>query len=138
MNYSLIATKLRGKFSLFSGEFSKNLDKTCQRFIGECIYGILLSQESVMLTEIGRSLNSVVPLRKIEERFCRQLAKPQIQQALHNQIARHASTQITEKSLLILDISDVKKQYAKKMEYLAKVHDGSSEKGEIVYLRKKK
>jgi len=131
MNYSLIATKLRSKISRFSGELSKNLDKTCQRFIRECLYGIL-SQESVMLTEIGRSLNSVVPLRKIEERFCRQLAKPQIQQALHDQIARHASNQITEDSLLILDISDVKKQYAKKMEYLAKVRDGSSEKGEIV------
>jgi len=131
MNYSLIATKLRNKISRFSGELSKNLDKTCQRFVRESIYGIL-SQESVMLTEIGRSLNSAVPLKKIEERFCRQLAKPQIQQALHNQIARHASSRITEDSLLILDLSDVKKNYAKKMEYLAKVRDGSSEKGEIV------
>jgi len=131
MNYSLIATKLRNKISRFSGELSKNLDKTCQRFVRESIYGIL-SQESVMLTEIGRSLNSAVPLKKIEERFCRQLAKPQIQQALHDQIARHASSRITEDSLLILDLSDVKKNYAKKMEYLAKVRDGSSEKGEIV------
>jgi hypothetical protein len=48
MNYSLIATKLRSKISRFSGELSKNLDKTCQRFIRECLYGIL-SQESVML-----------------------------------------------------------------------------------------
>jgi len=131
MNYSLIATKLRNKISRFSGELSKKLDKTCQRFVGECIYGIL-SQESVMLTEIGRSLNSEVPLKKIEERFCRQLAKPEIQQSLHDQIAQYASNQITDDSLLILDISDVKKQYAKKMEYLAKVRDGSSEKGEIV------
>jgi len=131
MNYSLIATKLRNKISRFSGELSKNLDKTCQRFIRECLYGIL-SQESVMLTEIGRSLNSSVPLKKIEERFCRQLAKPEIQQTLHDQIARQAASLITEDSLLILDISDVKKQYAKKMEYLAKVHDGSSENGEIV------
>lgn len=131
MNYSLIATKLRNKISRFSGELSKNLDKTCQRFIRECIYGIL-SKESVMLTEIGRSLNSTVPLKKIEERFCRQLAKPQIQQALHNQIARHASSLIAKDSLLILDISDIKKKYAKTMEYLAKVRDGSSERGEIV------
>lgn len=131
MNYSLIATKLRNKISRFSGELSKELDKTCQRFIRECIYGIL-SQESVMLTEIGRSMNSLVPLKKIEERFCRQLAKPAIQHALHDHLARQASSRITEDSLLILDISDVKKQYAKKMEYLAKVRDGSSENGELV------
>jgi hypothetical protein len=131
MNYSLIATKLRNKISRFSGELSKNLDKTCQRFIRESIYGIL-SQESVMLTEIGRSLNSAVSLKKVEERFCRQLAKAQISPALHHQIARHASSQITEDSLLMLDISDVKKKYAQHMEYLARVRDGSSEKGELV------
>lgn len=131
MNYSLIATKLRNKISRFSGELSKNLDKTCQRFIRECIYGIL-SQESVMLTEIGRSLNSTVSLKKVEERLCRQLAKPEIQQTLHHQIARHASSQITEDSLLMLDISDVKKKYAQSMEYLATVRDGSSAKGELV------
>lgn len=131
MNYSLIATKLRNKISRFSGKLSKNLDKTCQRFIRESIYGIL-SQESVMLTELGRSLNSAVPLKKIEERFCRQLAKPEIQQTLHDQIARHASSQITEDSLLILDISDVKKKYAQSIEYPAKVRDGSSETGELV------
>ena len=131
MNYSLIATKLRNKINRFSGELSKNLDKTCQRFIRECIYGVL-SQESVMLTDIGRSLSSTVKLKKIEERFCRQLAKPGIQQALHHQIARHASSQITEDSLLMLDISDVKKKYAQSMEYLATVRDGSSAKGELV------
>lgn len=131
MNYSLIATKLRGKISRFSGELSKNLDKTCTRFVRECIYGIL-SQESVMLTEIGRSLNSTVPLKKIEERFCRQLAKPDIQQALHDQLARHAADLITDDTLLILDLSDVKKKYAQAMEYLAQVRDGSSEKGDIV------
>jgi len=131
MNSSLIATKLRDKISRFSGLLSKNLDKTCRRFIQECIYGILF-QESVLLTEIGRSLNSTVALKKIEERFCRQLAKPKIQQTLHDQIARHASSQITEETLLILDLSDVKKQYAQSMEYLARVRDGSSEKGDLV------
>lgn len=85
-----------------------------------------------MLTEIGRSLNSSVSLKKVEERFCRQLAKPDIQQELHHQIARHASSQITENTLLLIDISDVKKKYAQSMEYLATVRDGSSANGELV------
>lgn len=34
--------------------------------------------------------------------------------------------------MLILDLSDVKKKYAEKMEYLTKVHDGSSDDGDIV------
>jgi len=126
MNYSLIATKLRDKISRFSGELSKNLDKTSRRFVREFIYGIL-SQELVLLTELGRSLNSHVSLIKIEERLCRQLVKPQIQQNPHDQIARHTSYLIKDDTLLIPDLSDLKKKYAQAMKYLTKVRDDSSD-----------
>ncbi|HET54392.1 MAG TPA: hypothetical protein ENN33_04150 [Ignavibacteria bacterium] len=82
MNYSKLANKLRTKLSKFSGYVSENLDKTCSRFINEAIYGILSSQ-SVMLTEIGRSLETEVPLKKIEERFCRQFKKDEIWGDIH-------------------------------------------------------
>jgi hypothetical protein len=42
-----------------------------------------------------------------------------------------ASKQIKDRTLLILDLSDLKKKYAEKMEYLATVRDGS-EDGEFV------
>ena len=53
MDFSVIATKLRGKITKFSGILSSKLDKTAGRFIKEAVYGILASQ-SVMLTEIAR------------------------------------------------------------------------------------
>ncbi len=84
-----------------------------------------------MLTEIGRQLESSVPLKKIEERFSRQLIKPRIWDRLHERILSLASNRVKEKTLLILDLSDLKKKYAEKMEYLALVRDGS-EGGEIV------
>ena len=77
MNFSHLANKLRCKITKFSGIVSKGLDKTARRFIQEAIYGIISSQ-SVMLTEIGRQLESRVSLKKIEERFSRQLLKPGI------------------------------------------------------------
>ena len=124
MNFSQIASKLRHKISNFSGELSKNLDKTCGRFVDECLYGIL-SSESVLLTEIGRSLTSNVSLKKIEERFCRQLAKENIHKCIHQTIAKLAAPKIGDDTLLILDQSDLTKKYAKKMEFLARVRDGS-------------
>jgi len=124
MNFSKLANKLRTKLSKFSGYVSENLDKTCRRFINEAIYGILSSQ-SVMLTEIGRSLETEVPLKKIEERFCRQLKKEGIWENIHEQVLSDASPYIKEDTLLILDLSDLFKKYAKKMEYLATVRDGS-------------
>ena len=128
MQYSQLASKLRGKINEFSGYVSTHLDKTARRFVGEAIYGILYSQ-SVMLTEIGRSLQTEVPLKKIEDRFCRQLIKPDLWQAIHRQVLADAGPRIDEDTLLILDLSDVAKSYARKMEYLARVRDGSE--GEI-------
>jgi len=130
MNFSQLANKLRYKITKFSGILSKELDKTARRFVQEAIYGIIASQ-SVMLTEIGRQLESRISLKKIEERFSRQLIKPGIWSCLQRSILSLASQRVKEKSLLILDSSDLKKKYAEKMEYLARVRDGS-EGGEIV------
>ena len=130
MNYSHLATKLRNKITRFSGILSEKLDKTARRFVQEALYGIMASQ-SVMLTEIGRQLSSNVSLKKIEERFSRQLIKTRIGHCLQERILAMAGERIKEKTLLILDISDIKKKYAEKMEYLTKVRDGS-EDGDIV------
>jgi len=130
MNFSSIATKLRNKITRFSGILSQGLDKTARRFVQEAVYGIMASQ-SVMLTEIGRQLESSVSLKKIEERFSRQLIKPDIGVCLQEKILSMASDKIKENTLLILDLSDIKKKYAEKMEYLARVRDGS-ENGDIV------
>jgi hypothetical protein len=130
MLYSLIANKLRNKSIQFSGYVSKNLDKTAQRFIREVLYGIMACQ-SVLLTEIGRCLQTRVSLKKTEERFCRQLKKKQIWEQVHRQVLSDAARRITDQTLLILDLSDLYKKYAKKMQYLAKVRDGS-EGGPIV------
>jgi hypothetical protein len=130
MNFSHLANKLRYKITKFSRILSKDLDKTASRFIQEAIYGIIAS-ESVMLTEIGRQMESRVSLKKTEERFSRQLIKPRIWNCLQKSILSLASVRAKEKSLLILDLSDLKKKYAEKMEYLATVRDGS-ENGEPV------
>ena len=90
-----------------------------------------MASQSVLLTEIGRRLESRVSLKKIEERFSRQLIKHGIWGCLHQRILSLASNRLKDKTLLVLDLSDVNKKYAEKMEYLAKVHDGS-EDGEIV------
>jgi hypothetical protein len=130
MNFSHLANKLRYKITKFSGILSKGLDKTARRFVQEAIYGIIAS-ESVMLTEIGRQLQSEVSLKKTEERFSRQLIKPMIWNCLQQNILSLARERVRDRTLLILDLSDLKKPYAEKMEYLARVRDGSAG-GEIV------
>jgi len=105
------------------GILSQDLDKTARRFVGEAVYGIMASQ-SVMLTDIGRQQESSISLKKIEERFSRQLIKPKIWNCLHQRILSLASSRVKDRTLLILDLSDLKKKYAEKMEHMATVRDG--------------
>jgi hypothetical protein len=126
MNFSHLANKLRCKVTKFSGILTQGLDKTARRFLQEAIFGIIAS-ESVMLTEIGRQMENRVSLKKTEERFSRQLYKPGIWDSLQKSILSMARDRVKEKTLLILDLSDLKKKYAEKMEYLATVRDGNED-----------
>ncbi len=93
------------------GILSKGLDKTAGRFIQEAVYGIIAS-ESVMLTETGRQLQSRLSLKKIEEIFSRQLIKPGIWSCLQKSILSLASERVKERTLLMLDLSDlINKRY---------------------------
>lgn len=125
MQYSKLSFKLRGKINEFSGYVSTGLDKTCRRFISEAVYGMVESQ-SVVLTEIGRSLQEGVGLKKTEERFCRQLAKDDIWPVLQDRVLREGCRRVKEDTLLILDLGDIHKKYASDMEYLGYVRDGSA------------
>jgi hypothetical protein len=87
-------------------------------------YGIQAS-ESVLLTEIGRSLEEDIPLRKTEWRLSRNLQRKELASCVQENVLRMASDRIAKDTLLIIDPSDVSKKYAKKMEYLATVRDGS-------------
>lgn len=124
MDFSKIASRLRGKVVRFSGELCGRLGKTASRFVVEAVYGILTSQ-SVMLTKIGRTLEEDVPLKKIEERFCRQLGKEGLWEKLHHSLLKQAAPKIGEDTLLILDLSDIRKKYARRMEYVTTIRDGS-------------
>lgn len=126
MDYSRMARKLREKIGGFSGELSKGLPKTAARFVQEMVYGIQASQ-SVVLTKIGRTLEEPISIKKVEERLSRQLLRRGMGQRLQENLLEMGSSLIGKDTLLILDPSDIRKKYAKKMQYLATVHDGSED-----------
>jgi hypothetical protein len=124
MHYAKTASKLRELILRFSGELSAGLPKPGRRFVAEMLYG-LQARQSVRLTEIGRALGEPLSLKKTEYRLCRQLRRPGLWDWLSARILRMAAARVHDLTLLILDLSDISKKYARKMEYLAHVHDGS-------------
>jgi len=126
MDYSRMARKLRDKIGGFSGELSRHLPKTAGRFVREMIYGIQASQ-SVVLTKVGRTLEESISIKKVEERLSRQLLRRGLGQKVQDNLLEMAASHIGKDTLLILDPSDIRKKYARKMQYLATVRDGSED-----------
>jgi len=125
MHTTNVASRLRKRIGRFSGDLSKGLCVAAQRFVSEMVYGIQAS-ESVLLTEVGRTLEEPIPLRKTQWRLCRNLQRPELEATVQANVLRMAAPRIAEDTLLVLDPSDVSKKYAQKMEFLATVRDGSA------------
>jgi hypothetical protein len=124
MYFAKIAQKLREQMVQFSGELSTGLPKVARRFVAEMIFGIQ-ARGSVRLTEVGRALGERVSLKKTEERLSRQLGRQRLEREIQHRLIRHAAPRIEDDTLLVLDLSDLTKKYAEKMEYMARVRDGS-------------
>ncbi len=125
MNATRVARNLRVRIGRFSGDLSKGLCVAAQRFVSQMVYGIQAS-ESVLLTEIGRTLGEDIPLRKTHNRLSRNLQRPELEETIQENVLRMASSRVAQDTLLLIDPSDLSKKYAQKMEYMATVHDGSA------------
>jgi hypothetical protein len=116
---------MRAHLDDFSGKLSAGLSKPARRFVSEVLYGIA-ARGSVRLSEIGRALEERIALIKTEARLSRNLGRAELRELLGAAVLREGSARIGGRTLLVLDISDIAKPYARKMEYLARVRDGST------------
>jgi len=124
MYFARTAQKLREQMVRFSGELSAGLPKVVRRFIAEMTFGIQ-ARGSVRLTEVGRALGEKISLKKTEERLSRQLGRRGLERRIQRRLIELAAPRIEEDTLLVLDLSDVTKKYAEKMENMGRVRDGS-------------
>lgn len=122
MNAARMALRLREQMESFLGNLP--VCKSARRFCLESLYGICESQ-SVRLSGIARSLNESIPLIKTENRLSRQAARKELDVAVRDFVIAQGAPRIGPKTLLVLDPSDITKPYAEKMQYLARVRDGS-------------
>ena len=119
-----ITNKIKLQISKFSGIISKGLSKPKRRLIKELIFGIQASKD-VKLSNIARSLKEKIPLIKTEDRLSRNLDDIDFTESVNNTISRLASNKILKDTVLALDPGEIVKPYAKKMENLCDVRDGS-------------
>ena len=108
----------------FSGTISKGMNKTKKRLVNEMIYGIQASKD-VKLSNISRALKEPIPLIKTEDRLSRNLGSEDLTHEINNQLLRLGDDKIDDTMVIAIDPGDLMKPYAKAMENLYNIYDGS-------------
>jgi len=86
----------------------------------------LQSSKDIKLSNVARALDEPVSLKKTAERLSRNLKEEGLGQQLNEIIAAEGASKIHKDTLIIVDPTDIRKEYAEKMPHLATIHDGSS------------
>jgi hypothetical protein len=128
VQHSKIRSRLKAQLTRFTCELTAGLSKPLRNFVGEMLFGIQASQD-VKLSNIARSLQETIPLLKTEDRLSRNLQAEELEVHLRTGLLRLGSRRVESNTVLCLDLSDVRKEYARKMEFLDQVWDGSA--GEV-------
>jgi hypothetical protein len=127
---------LKAQLSKFSGIISKSFKKPKRNLIKEVLYGIQAAKD-VKLSNISRTLKEEQALIKTEDRLSRNLDDQDFTDPINEEIMRLAVRKITDDMVIAIDPGDLRKKYAKKMEFLDKVRDGSEDEiGEGYWLCK--
>lgn len=107
---------LKAQLSKFSGIISKGFNKPKKKLIKEMLYGIQTSKD-VKLSNISRTLKEEQSLIKTEDRLSRNLDDQDFTDTINEEIMRLAARKITEDMVIAIDPGDLRKKYAKKMEF---------------------
>lgn len=123
-NDTTIGKRVQHQIERFSHKVSKGLTKPKKRFVAQSLFGIQASRD-IKLSNVSRSLNEKIDLIKTENRLSHHMATCDITDTINNSLIQDAAWRITKDTVITLDLSDINKPFAKKMEYLANVWDGS-------------
>ena len=122
---SRLQGKIKRQITRFAGRLTEGWAKPLRRLVGQMLYGIQAA-EDVKVSNIARSLNEAIPLIKTENRLCRNLAATDLTDRINRFLVWEGAGRVDADTVLALDLGDLRKEYAKAMEHLATVRDGST------------
>lgn len=112
----------------FSKKISKGLTRPKSKFVTQMLYGILAGNK-VHLSEIARSLNETIPLKKTIWRLSKNLLAFEEKEAVMENYVSQVKKQIDEdNAVIVIDNSNITKPCSPKMETISDVRDGSTGK----------
>ena len=126
-NYTKIINQMKEKITNFSKKISKGLSLPNSKFVLDMVYG-LISSSSVLLTEIARSLNENITLKKLVERLSNRLSNfdNEKRDLVWNNYIDTVKSKIDDNTVFCNDPGDLGKKFSSKLENLDLIKDGST------------
>lgn len=121
---SAIIQNLRERIKRKVDKVCKGSGKVERKSMSEIMLGIMKSKD-IKLSSIGRSLEEDTELKYIIKRLSRNIRKYEYVKRTNEVMINETLSRSTGKEVIAIDMSDVIKEYGKKMENLCKVYDGS-------------
>ncbi len=117
--------KISHKLAQFAVQMSRGSSRPLYKFVRDMLTG-MVSKKSILLSDIGRGLNESTDLLYTEKRLSRNLSSKDMNDAAIRENYLATTGADTKNAVIAFDLSEIKKEYAKDMPYLAGVYDASS------------
>ena len=126
-HYSKLAWRLKRKILSFSKNICKGLKRPEEKLVSNLLYGIAESG-SCHLSKIARALKESITLKKTIERLSVGLRdfSEEDRQKLQDNYNDTIRKDMDNRTIYVIDLSDMTKPYSEKLEGLALVRDGST------------
>jgi len=126
-NNNKLIEKINHQLERYVEVITEGMSKPKKKFVHQMLFGIQASRD-IKLSEVARSLDEGIKLIKTETRLSRNLQDEGIHNQVREQLIREGADKIGEDTVLSLDLTDISKRYAKKMDFLTWVWDGVEKK----------
>lgn len=121
---SRISEKVKSEIERFSALLTRGLTRPKKKFVHQMLFGIQASRD-IKLSNISRALSEEIKLIKTENRLSRNSQSEDLTKKLNEEIIDRATRRVLPDTVIALDLSDINKPFAKKMDYLGDVWNGS-------------
>lgn len=122
-----LSTHMLAHLQEFVQSIVTNQPKPLQNFIQQMLFGIIASG-SLVLAKIGHSLEEEIKLKYTEKRLSYHLnSRSWAVEGLRTSYLKKVARKITSRTVIAVDLTDLSKPYAQKMEGLSIVRDEDKE-----------
>ena len=129
-----LAKEIRRRLSSFAQRLARPFsDSRRRRFLNDMLQGLVISGH-VHLTKIARAISpGDADIHAVEKRLSTHLGSEHWDMSpLADDLLGRSARMVNDDTLLTADLTDLNKQYARKLEGLGRVHDGSDPDKRIV------